>query len=113
MCVCVCVRWTYFFLYGYIILIFKRVNKSIGTNVCRCNWLDYAGSLGWPFPMLKYKYIKYIFQIKFVKAIISLTAVGNFLFNIPKMRIAVKKINLLCYFFSFPHTSESKVPSVL
>ena len=83
-------RWTYFFLYRYIILIFKGVNKSIGTNVCRCNWLDYAGSLGWPFPMLKYKYIKYIFQIKFVKAIISLTAVGNFLFNILKMRIAVK-----------------------
>jgi len=35
--------------------------------VCRYNWHD-AGSLGWPFPMLKYKYI---FQIKYTEAILS------------------------------------------
>ena len=27
-----------------------------GTKVCRYNWHS-AGTLGWPFPMLKYKYI--------------------------------------------------------
>ena len=33
---------------------------ALGTKVCRYNWHG-AGSLDWPFPMLKYKYI---FQIK-------------------------------------------------
>ena len=30
--------------------------SSLGTKVCRYNWHS-AGSLGWPFPVLKYKYI--------------------------------------------------------
>jgi len=32
----------------------ERDNVTYGTKVCRYNWHS-AGSLGWPFPMLKYK----------------------------------------------------------
>jgi len=35
--------------------------------MCRYNWLS-AGSLGWPFPVLKYKYIV---QIRYTEAILS------------------------------------------
>ena len=46
-----------------------RFNHVIprATKVCRYNWHS-AGSLGWPFPMLKYKYIKYKrnFEIKYI-----------------------------------------------
>jgi len=38
----------------------------IGTKLCRYNWHS-AGSVCWPFPILKYKYI---FQIKYTKAIV-------------------------------------------
>jgi len=38
-----------------------------GTKVCRYNWHS-AGSLGWLFPMLKYKYI---FQRKYTEVILS------------------------------------------
>jgi len=34
----------------------NHVLSDIGTKVCRYNWHS-AGSLGWPVPMLKYKYI--------------------------------------------------------
>jgi len=44
-----------------------RTGIGEGTKVCRYNW-DSAGSLGWPFPMLKYKYI---FQTKYTKAIFA------------------------------------------
>jgi len=37
------------------------------TKVCRYNWHS-AGSLAWPFPMFTYKYI---FQIKYMEAILS------------------------------------------
>ena len=40
---------------------------AVGNEVCRYNWHS-AGSLGWPFPMLK---SKYIFQIKYTDAILS------------------------------------------
>jgi len=36
-------------------------------KVCRYNWQS-AGSLGWPFPMLKYKYI---FQTKYTETVLS------------------------------------------
>jgi len=39
----------------------------IGNESVPYNWHD-AGSLGWPFPMLKYKYI---FQLKYTEAILS------------------------------------------
>jgi len=38
-----------------------------GTKVCRYNWHS-AGSLDWPFTMLKYEYI---FQMKYTEAILS------------------------------------------
>jgi len=62
--------------------------------VCRYDWHS-AGSLGWPFPMLKYKYI---FQIKYTEAILSNSTRKLLWFEINKMLIAVeKKINLLCH----------------
>jgi len=56
-----------------------------GTIVCRYNWHS-AGSLGWPFPMLKYKYI---FQIKYTEAILSKSTRKLLWFEITKMVIAV------------------------
>jgi len=57
----------------------------MGTKVCRYNWHS-AGSLGWPCPMLKYKYI---FQIKYTEAILSNITRKLFWFEISKMLIAV------------------------
>jgi len=34
----------------------KVGSTAQGTKVCRYNWHS-AGSLGWPFPTLKYKYV--------------------------------------------------------
>jgi len=67
-----------------------------------------AGSLGWPFPMLKYQYI---FQVKYTEAILSNSTRKLLWFEIRKMLIAVLKnrfiqfIVLLVVFFrtlSFP-----------
>jgi len=55
-----------------------------GTKVCQYNWHS-AGSLGWPFPMLKYKYI---FQIKYTEAILSDRTRKLLWFEISKMLIA-------------------------
>jgi len=55
-----------------------------------------ACSLGWPFAVLKYKYI---FQIKYTEAILSTSTRELLWFEITKMLIAVFKITLLCYFF--------------
>jgi len=44
------------------------------------------GSLGWPFPMLKYKYI---FQIKYTEAVLSNGTRKLLWFEITKMLIAV------------------------
>ena len=41
--------------------------RGIVTKVCRYKWHS-AGSLGWPFPMLKHKFI---FQIKYTEAVLS------------------------------------------
>ena len=51
----------------------------------RYNWHG-AGSLGWPFPMLKYKYI---FQIKYTEAILSNSSRKLLRFEISRMLIAV------------------------
>ena len=45
----------------------RRRHSLYATKVCRYNWHS-AGSLGWPFPMIKYKYF---FQIKYTEAISS------------------------------------------
>jgi len=63
----------------------NKCSNFIGTKVCRCNW-HIAGSLGWPFPMLKYKYI---FQIKYTEAILSNSSRKLLWFEISKMLIAV------------------------
>jgi len=56
-----------------------------GTKACRYNWHS-AGSVGWPFPMQKYKNI---FQIKYTEAILSNITRKPLWFQISKMLIAV------------------------
>jgi len=68
----------------------RRQNKACAYIVRSCNrerqW-NSAGSLGWPFPMLKYKYI---FQIKKnAEAILSNSARKPARFEITKLPIAV------------------------
>jgi len=55
-----------------------------GTKVCRYNWHS-AGSLGWPFPMIKYKHI---FQKKYTEAILSNSTRKLLRCDITKMLIA-------------------------
>ena len=55
------------------------------AKVRRYNWHS-AGSLGWPFPVLKYKYI---FQINYTEAISSNSTWKLLWFEITKMLIAV------------------------
>ena len=43
----------------------------LGTTACRYSWLSAGSTLGWPFPMIKYKYI---FQIKYTHTHTRLTA---------------------------------------
>ena len=57
--------------------------------MCRYNWHS-AGSLGWPFPMLKYKYI---LEIKYTEAILSNSTRKLSWVEISKMLIAILKIN--------------------
>jgi len=56
-----------------------------GLNVYRYNW-HIAGSLDWPFPMLKYKFI---LKIKYTEAILSNSTRKLLRFEITKMLIAV------------------------
>jgi len=64
--------------------------------VCRYNWHS-AGSLGWPFPVLKYGCV---FQTKLTIAILSDSTRKLLLLEIRKMRMiaVLKNMNLLCYF---------------
>ena len=56
-------------------------------------------SLGWPFSVLKYKYI---FQVKYTEAILSNNSRKLLRFEITKMLIACSlKLNLLCYLLQF------------
>ena len=59
-----------------------------------CHWHT-AGSLGWPFPVLKYKYI---FQIKYTEAILSNSTWKLLWFEITKMLIAVVKNQFIVSF---------------
>jgi len=68
--------------------IFQHPNLSTPaqkTKVCRYNW-HCASSVGWPFPMLKYKYI---FQMKYTEAILSDSTRKQLWFEITKMLIVV------------------------
>jgi len=67
--------------------------------VCRYNWHT-AGSLGWPFSMLKYKYI---FQIKYTEVILSNSTRKLLWFEITKMLIVVQK-NYCVIYDNFRHT---------
>ena len=77
--------------------------------MCRYNWHS-AGSLqGWPFPVLKYKYI---FQIKYTEAILSNSTRRLLRFEITSVLIAVfeKLIDVVLFLvifgtFSFPISS--------
>jgi len=72
-----------------------RRSSQQGTKVCRYNWHS-AGSLGWPFPTLKYKYI---FQIKYTEAIFLSNSTRKLLwFEIGKMLIAVLQNKLIVRF---------------
>ena len=64
-----------------------RAHVAMGTKVCRYNWHS-AGSLSWPFPIPKYKYI---FLIKYTEAILSNGTRTLLWFEINKMLIAVEK----------------------
>jgi len=61
--------------------------QVIVTKVCRYSWHS-AGSLGWPFQVLKYRYI---FQIKYAEAILSNSTRKLLWFEITKMLITVYK----------------------
>ena len=65
----------------------------------RYNWYS-VGSLGWLFPMLKYKYI---FQIKCTEAISSNSTRKLLWFEIAKLLIAVRK-NYCVICNNFRHT---------
>jgi len=54
-------------------------------KVCRYNWHS-AGSLGWPFSTLKYKYF---FQIKYTETILSDSTRELLWLEITKMLIAI------------------------
>ena len=73
------------------VLNFCRNATQYGTKVCRYNWHS-VGSLGWPFPMLKYKYI---FQIKYTEAVLSNSTRKVLWFEITKLMTRFKKL-LLC-----------------
>ena len=66
-------------------------NESV---VCRYYWHS-AGSLSWPFRMLKYKYT---FQIKYTDAILSNSTPELLWFEITKMLIAVLKHKFIMLF---------------
>jgi len=76
--------------------------------VCRYNWHS-ATFLGWPFPMLKYRYI---FQIKYTEAILSNSTRKLLWFEITKMLIAVLRNKFIVLFIiifgtlSFPISPE-------
>ena len=65
----------------------------------RYNWHS-AGSLGWPFPMLKYKYI---LQIKYTEAILS--TLGHWYgLKLSKCWSQFKKKIYCVIYYNFPHT---------
>jgi len=63
-------------------------------KLCRYNWHS-AGSLGWPFPVLRYKCI---YRIKYTEALLSTSTRNLLRFEISKMLIAVLKNILVTSF---------------
>jgi len=61
--------------------------RSLATPVARERYNRHsAGSMGWPFPLLKFEYI---FQIKYTEAILSNSTRKLLRFEITKILIAV------------------------
>ena len=84
----------------------ERVNSSVPNqspigNESALN----AGSLGWPFPMLKYKHV---FEIKYTEAILSSiyhTALRNcYSLKLLKCRLQLKKLIYCVIYYNFWHT---------
>ena len=73
--------------FGFAVHLVDNAVVQQGTKVRRYNWHS-AGSLGWPLPMLKYKYI---FQIKYTEAVSSNNTPKLLWFEISKMLIAVQE----------------------
>jgi len=65
--------------------LYNLSTRNENVSICRYIWHS-AGSLGWPFPMLKYKYIS---QIRYTEAILSTNTRKLLWFEITKMLIAV------------------------
>jgi len=80
----------------------KRIRNESVPIVPLARTAHSAGSLGWSFPVLKYKYI--FFQIKYTETILSNSSRKLLWFEITKMLIAVQKHNLLCFYYKFRHT---------
>ena len=60
-----------------------------------------TGSLGWPFPMLKYEHI---FQIKYTEAVLSDSTRKLLWFEVTKTLIANLKKNYCVFYYIFRHT---------
>jgi len=74
--------------------------SRVHNSVCRYSWHS-VGSLGWPFPVLK---CRYIFQIKYTEAILSNSTRELLWFEITKMLIAVLGRNYRVIYYNFWHT---------
>jgi len=79
----------------------------MGTKVCRYNWHS-ADSLGWPFPILKYRYI---FRIKYTKQFYR-TAHGNcYGLKLAKCRLQFKKNKYIVSFIIIFGTISFRIQS--
>jgi len=84
---------------------------QLGTEVCRYNWHS-AGSLGWPFPMLKYKrtFLK-IYGSNFIKQHSETVVVWNY----QNADCSLKNKCIVSFIVTFRHTlvpCRLLVPSV-
>jgi len=101
------------YCHGQTIDTWRAIAAPQRTKLCRYKWHS-AGSLGWPFPMLKYKHI---FQIKYMEAVLSNSTRKLLWFEITKMLIAVKQNKFIVLFIiifgtlSFPIVSPTCVIS--
>jgi len=77
----------------FVRLHFMQNKLNIGNESAPTRW-HIAGSLVWPFPVIKYKYV---FQIKYTAVILSNRTRKLLWFEVTKVLIAVLKINLMCH----------------
>jgi len=84
----------------------KCTKMSCSFSWERKRWHS-GGSLGWPFPKLKYKYI---FQIKYTEAIYPNSTRKLFWFEISKMLNAVLKSKFIVLFIIIVGTLSFPIP---